>query len=342
MLSAEELAQLCHLPLVGVAMDAAHVRITPRHLLGHEGSLLARMENDKRTDIHIAQADRRQHLWVVGPTGSGKSTLLLNLALQDIESGIGVGVVDPKGDLVRDLLERIPSEHQDRLVLFDPSQRERPLGLNVLDCDKEDERELVTDSVVSIFQKTYERFWGPRTDDILRASILTLLRHPNTTLCDVPLLLLNREVRARLTKHLDDPIGLRPFWQEYENFAEGQRAQMVGPVLNKLRSFLLRPTVRNVLGQSRSTLDLAEVMDRGGILLVNLSKGALGEESSRLLGAFIVSRLWQATLRRATRPETWRPEPAREPPAPRRAAHSPSDSTGAGLRPPPEQPGVRR
>jgi energy-coupling factor transporter ATP-binding protein EcfA2 len=278
------------------------------HAIGREGAGLGRLEDEKKTPVTIVQADRRQHIWVAGPTGSGKSTLLLNLALQDIEAGTGVGVVDPKGDLVRDLLERLPAAHQDRLVLFDPAQREHPLGLNVLECDRTDERELVTDAVVSIFRKTYERFWGPRTDDILRAALLTLLRHPGTTLCDVPFLLLNRDVRSRLTKRLDDPIGLRPFWQEYEGFAEGQRAQMVGPVLNKLRSFLLRPTVRNVLGQSHSTVDLAEVMDRGGILLVNLSKGALGEESSRLLGSFIVSRLWQAALRRATRPENWRPE----------------------------------
>ena len=307
-LTASELAQLCHLPLAGVAMDSAHVRVAPTHALGGAGSVLARLEDQKQTAVQIAQADRRQHVWTVGPTGSGKSTLLLNLALQDIKAGIGVGVVDPKGDLIRDLLERIPSAHQDRLVLFDPAQRDRPLGLNVLECDKEHERELVTDSVVSIFRKTYERFWGPRTDDILRAAVLTLLRHAGTTLCDVPILLLDRGVRSRLTKQLDDPIGLRPFWQEYEAFAEGQRAQMVGPVLNKLRSFLLRPTVCNVLGQSRSTVDFAEIMDRGGILLVNLSKGALGEESSRLLGSFIVSRLWQAALRRATRRESWRPD----------------------------------
>jgi hypothetical protein len=307
-LSSSELAHICHLPLIGVAMDSAHVRVAPTHALGGAGSILARLEDQKQTAVQIAQADRRQHMWLEGPTGSGKSTLLLNLTLQDIKAGIGVGVVDPKGDLIRDLLERIPRAHKDRLVLFDPAQRDRPLGLNVLDCDKEHERELVTDSVVSIFRKTYERFWGPRTDDILRAAVLTLLRHPGTTLCDVPILLLDRGVRSRLTKHLDDPIGLRPFWQEYEAFAEGQRAQMVGPVLNKLRSFLLRPTVCNVLGQSRSTVDFAEIMDRGGILLVNLSKGALGEESSRLLGSFIVSRLWQAALRRATRPESWRPD----------------------------------
>ncbi len=307
-LSSSELANICHLPLGGVAMDLAQVRVAPVHSLASGGTVLARLEDDKGTPIRIAQSDRRQHLWAVGPTGSGKSTLLLNLALQDIEAGVGVGVVDPKGDLVRDLLERIPPMHQDRVVLFDPAQRERPIGLNVLDCDREDERELVTDSVVSIFRKTYERFWGPRTDDILRAAVLTLLRRPGTTLCEVPILLLNREVRARLTRHLDDPIGLRPFWQEYESFTDGQRGQMAGPVLNKLRSFLVRPTIRNVLGQSLSTVDLAQLMDRGRILLVNLSKGALGEESSQLLGSFIVARLWQTVLRRASRPESWRPD----------------------------------
>ncbi len=307
-LSAAELAQLCHLPLHGVAMDAARVRLAPARPLGQEGSLLCRLEDQAGTPVRIAQADRRQHLYVLGPTGTGKSTLLLNLALQDIESGIGIGVLDPKGDLVRDLLERIPTRYQDRLVLFDPAQRERPLGLNVLDCEEESQRELVTDSVVTIFRKTYERFWGPRTDDILRASLLTLLRHPGVTLCEVPLLLLNQGVRARLTKKLDDPIGLKLFWQEYEGWSDGQRLQMVGPLLNKLRSFLLRPTVRNVLGQSSSTINLGELMDQGGILLVDLSKGALGEETSRLVGAFVVSRLWQTALRRSQRPESWRPD----------------------------------
>src|SRR6202521_4012356 len=307
-LSAGELAQICHLPLAGVAMDSAHVRVAPQSVPGREGSQLARLEDAKRTPIHISQSDRRQHLWMVGPTGSGKSTLLMNLALQDIEAGIGVGVIDPKGDLIRDLLERIPTHHANRVILLDPSTRERPVGLNVLECDDPSQRELVTDGVVTIFRKNFERFWGPRTDDVLRAALLTLLRHPGATLTEVPLLLLNQRVRARLTKNLGDPVGLKPFWQEYEAQTEGQRLQMVGPVLNKLRTFLMRPTVRNVLGQSRSTIDLREVIDGGGILLVNLAKGALGEETSRLVGSFVMSRLWQAALARASRPEAWRPD----------------------------------
>jgi Type IV secretion-system coupling protein DNA-binding domain len=307
-LSPEELTRLFHLPLVGVAMDEARVRVLPRRPSAASGSFLCRLEDGRRTPVRIAQADRRQHLYMTGPTGSGKSTLLLNLVLQDIEAGIGVGVLDPKGDLIHELLERIPSRHAHRLVLLDPATRERPVGINVLECAEPHQRELVTDAVVTIFQKSFERFWGPRTDDILRAALLTLLRHPSATLCEVPLLLLDRQVRARLTKDLGDPVGLKPFWQEYEAYTDGQRLQIVGPVLNKLRSFLLRPTVRNVLGQSRSTIDLGQVMDSNGILLVNLSKGTLGEETSRLLGAFVVSRIWQAALRRSDRSEAERPD----------------------------------
>ncbi len=307
-LTAEELAELFHLPLTGIPMDTARVRLTPDRSGSEVGSTLCRLEDGSRLAVRISQPDRRHHLHVLGPTGSGKSTLLLDLTLQDIDAGIGVGVLDPKGDLIRDLLERIPESHADRLVLIDPAQRERPVGLNVLECNDPSQREVVCDGVVTIFRQSYERFWGPRTDDILRAALLTLLREPSATLCEVPLLLLNQSVRARLTKNLDDPVGLKPFWEEYEALAQGQRLQMVGPVLNKLRTILLRPTVRNVLGQSRSTIDLLDVIDHGGILLVNLAKGALGEETSRLLGSFVVSRIWQSALSRATRPEAWRPD----------------------------------
>ena len=306
--TAEELTWLFHLPLMGVPMDTARVRLIPDGPVSTAGNVLCRLEDGSRQAVRIAQADRRQHLHVLGPTGSGKSTLLLNLALQDIEAGNGICVVDPKGDLIRDLLERIPERHADRLVLVDPAQRERPVGLNVLDCDDPGQRELVCDGVATIFRKAYERFWGPRTDDILRAALLTLLREPRATLCEVPVLLLNQSVRARLTRDLGDPVGLTSFWEEYDALAERQRLQMVGPVLNKLRTMLLRPTVRNVLGQSRSTIHLPAIIDQGGILLVNLAKGALGEDTSRLLGSFVVSRLWQAALARATRPEAWRPD----------------------------------
>ena len=307
-LAAEELAQLFHLPISTVPMDAARVRLGPDRPLSADGSILCRLEGSSGESARIAQADRRHHMHVLGPTGSGKSTLLLNLALQDIEAGVGVGVLDPKGDLIGDLVERIPSNHRDRVVLIDPSQREQPVGLNVLTCPDPNQREVVCDGIVTIFKKTYERFWGPRTDDVLRAALLTLMRDPQATLCEVPLLLLNRTARAQLTAELDDPAGLKLFWAEYEQMAPGQQLQVVGPVLNKLRSFLLRPTLRNILGQSTSTIDFQRIIDNNDILLVSLSKGLLGEDTSQLLGSFIVSRLWQAALARANRLKRDRPD----------------------------------
>ncbi len=307
-LIAEELVHLFHLPCAGVAMDVAPVRMAPTRLSGHGDKVVCFVQDGRHTSATISQADCRQHVHVVGPTGSGKSTLLLNLALDDIHAGRGVGVIDPKGDLVRAVLERIPQQDAARVVLIDPSYREQPVGLNVLECADPDLHEVVCDAVVTIFKKTYERFWGPRTDDILRAALLTLLRHPGTTLCEVPLLLLRPEARRTFTHGLHDPVGLGPFWEEYERTAEGQRLQWVGPLLNKLRSVLLRRTVRNVLGQSESTVDISHAIDQNGILLVSLAKGLLGEETSRLFGSFLVARIWQAALARADRPEAWRPD----------------------------------
>ncbi|MEO6858223.1 MAG: TraM recognition domain-containing protein, partial [Solirubrobacteraceae bacterium] len=307
-LVAEELARLFHLPVTGISMDAAATRVPPSHAMPLSGKTLCLADALNNAPITISQADCRQHIHVLGPTGSGKSTLLMNLALEDIRAGRGVGVIDPKGDLVRALLERIPEDAASRLVLVDPTFREYPIGLNVLDCPDPDERELVCDAIVTIFRKTYERFWGPRTDDILRAAVLTLLRKPGATLCEIPILLLDPVVRQKLTVNLRDPVGLKPFWDEYEALAEGHRLQLIGPVLNKLRTFLLRPTMRNILGQSISTVQLSEVLDGRGILLVCLAKGLLGEETSRLLGSFIVARLWQAAMHRADRVEEQRPD----------------------------------
>ena len=303
---AEELARLFHLPNASAPMETAATHVASLHRETGLGKTICVADAGSRHAVTISQADCRHHIHVLGPTGSGKSTLLLNLALDDIRAGRGVGVIDPKGDLIRALLERIPRAEAERVVLIDPTFRDQPVGLNILDCADPDERELVCDGIVTIFKKTYERFWGPRTDDILRAAILTLLRKPGATLCEVPLLLLNATVRQKLTAKLDDPVGLKPFWDEYERMAEGQRLQLIGPLLNKLRTFLLRATMRNILGQSTSTVRIPEVLDGNTILLVSLAKGLLGEETSRLLGSFIVARLWQVAMHRADHPESSR------------------------------------
>jgi hypothetical protein len=305
-LVADELANVFHLPIDIAGFESAPTHLSPARRPSGDGNVICLLEDGRHTPARISAGDARHHIHVLGPTGVGKSTLLLNLALDDIEAGRGIAVVDPKGDLVSALLERIPRRHWDRVLLIDPSLREQPVGLNVLECDDPELHEVACDQLVTIFRKAYERFWGPRTDDILRAAVLTLLLRPGSSLCEVPLLLLQPEARKVFTSDLRDPIGLGPFWNEYEQMADGQRLQMVGPVLNKLRSVLLRRTVRNIMGQPRSTIDLAACMEQGGILLVSLAKGLLGEETSRLLGAFLVARIWQTAMARAARPQSSR------------------------------------
>jgi DNA polymerase III delta prime subunit len=252
--------------------------------------------------VALAIADARYHLHLLGPTGVGKSTLLARLALADLAAGRGAVVVDPKGDLVEDLLARIPEGFEERVDLLDPA----PPGLNVLEGEDAD---LVTDQLVWIFRRVYEQFWGPRTDDILRAALLTLLASgPGATLADVPRLLSDERFREQLLAELDDPVGLEPFWEWYEQLSEPMRAQATGPVLNKLRAFLLRRNVRAIVGQPRSSVEVTRVLDDGRLLLVRVPKGTLGEDTSRLLGSFVVARVWQAALARAGRPESERPE----------------------------------
>src|SRR6266540_1547330 len=184
-----------------------------------------------RLAVALAVADGRYHLHLLGPTGVGKSTLIARLALADLASGRGAVVVDPKGDLVEDLLARIPQGLAERVDLLDPLDPQPP-GLNVLEGADHD---LVVDQLVGIFRRVYERFWGPRTDDILRAGLLTLLETGSgATLADVPRLLTDAHWREQLLDELDDPVGLEPFWEWYDGLGEAVRAQTTGPVLNNL------------------------------------------------------------------------------------------------------------
>ncbi|PZS33216.1 MAG: hypothetical protein DLM58_08235 [Pseudonocardiales bacterium] len=258
--------------------------------------------------ITLRAQDARYHTHAVGPTGSGKSTLLENMALASIVGRRAVVFLDIKGDSIYRLLRRIPREHWDRVVLLDPALSERVVGLNVLELTDVSRRDLVADQVVAIFRRLFTQYWKDRSDDVMRSAVLTLLHHPGTTLVDVPGLLLDKRLQARWTRGLHDPVGLEPFWKEFRQLSDTEQLNRIGPVLARLRSILLRPAARNILGQSKSTVDLGQLLDSGGVLLVNLAKGVLGEETARLLGSLLVVQLWQASLRRAARPEEQRPD----------------------------------
>jgi hypothetical protein len=254
-----------------------------------------------RRVVSLSVADARFHLHVMGATGSGKSTLLTNLVLGDVEAGRGVVVIDPKGDLITDLCDRLPAGSEERTVLIDPQDPTAAPVLNVLDGDDPD---LVVDNLVGIFRSIFAAFWGPRTDDIFRSACLTLMRYAAatgkpTSLADVPRLLSDDKFRApRVAAVVDDTVGLGGFWLSYEAMSESNRAQVIGPLMNKLRAFLLRDFVRSVVGRPGSSFNMGDVLD-GGICLVRVPKGILGEETAKLLGSFVVAQVWQTALHRA-------------------------------------------
>ncbi|MDA8358177.1 MAG: type IV secretion system DNA-binding domain-containing protein [Actinomycetota bacterium] len=296
--SVAEMAAVAHLPVdrsvVGLSRAGAHAVAPPPEVRG-DGKVLGRAEGGSRRLVGVSVADARQHLHVLGATGSGKSTLLTNLVLQDVAAHRGAVVIDPKGDLINDLIDRLPAEAAGRVVVLDPDDDSAPPAMNVLDAA---EPHLAVDHLVGIFHRLFEAYWGPRTDDVLRVAALTALRQPGATLADIPRLLTEPGFRAGLTRRLDDPT-LKGFWEAYERMTPAAQSQMVGPVMNKLRVVLTRPFVSAVLGSATSSFDLgADVLD-GGLLLARLPKGTLGEDSCRLLGSFVVAKVWQTVTARA-------------------------------------------
>jgi hypothetical protein len=256
--------------------------------------------------VGLSIPDSRQHLHLLGATGTGKSTAMLNLAVADIAAGRGVAVLDPKGDLVEGVLERIPAARIDDVILITPDDLDTSLGLNPLELAPGDDQELVAENTLTIFKRIYERFWGMRTDDVLKSSLLTLLRTSEPTLAHIPVLLTDPDFRRRIRAGLHDPLGLDGFWSWFEGLTEGQRGEAIGPVLNKLRDFLIRPRLRHLLCQPRSKVDLRAVIDSGQILLADLNVGRWGQTAAALVGSFLVARLWQSVLGRSRIPEEQR------------------------------------
>ncbi|WP_247683698.1 type IV secretory system conjugative DNA transfer family protein [Micromonospora sp. D93] len=302
-----ELAALAALPqdLAVPGLDRARAKAVPAPVQVPSGGRSVKVLGRSQIGHHsigLTVTDARQHVHVVGKTGVGKSTLLLNMILGDIKSGRGTVVIDPRGDLITDILDRLPASFAKRIVIIDPDQ-ENPGCFNPLD-DGGDPH-LAVDNLVGIFAKIFQGQWGPRMDDTMRVACLTLMRHAKPTLSLVPSLLQDRDFRARFTHGLDDPDGLGGFWLWYDGINEQFRGQVIAPVLARLRAFLLRDFVKSVIGNAHSSFDMGRVLD-GGVLLCRLPKGILGEETSRILGSMIVARVWQAAIARASIPEDQR------------------------------------
>lgn len=235
--------------------------------------------------LSIAPKDALEHTILLGPTGSGKSTAMQHLILSDIRAGRSVLVLDPKADLVTDLLERIPEERKDDVVVIDPSDPS-PVGFNPLMYNKDPS--LTADAILAVFQELFAQNWGIRSADVLGGALLTLAQIKGANLLWLPQLLTDEHFRRNIVSQVKDPIALEPFWRHYDAMRDSERRTEIAPVLNKLRQITYRPGLRNVLGQSEPKFSLADLFLKRRIVLVPLNRGLIGAESARLLGSLIV------------------------------------------------------
>lgn len=258
-----------------------------------------------RVRLSISARDSLEHTILLGPTGSGKSNVMLSLIMDSIKSGRSVLVIDPKSDLINDVLCRIPEERVNDVVVIDPSDV-NPVGFNPFSLTGNQNPELVADAVLAVLKEIFADSWGIRTQDILSGALLTLTKVKNTSLILLPALLTNDQFRQKIIKGIDDKIGLEPFWAGYEAMSATERSQVIAPVLNKMRQFLLRPGLRKVLGQSEPAFSLSDLFSKRRIVLVPLNKGIVGAESARLLGSLIVGLTWTLALNRAQEASVFR------------------------------------
>ena len=247
--------------------------------------------------------DRRRHIYVVGKTGVGKSTLLENMAIADIEAGRGIAFLDPHGESAEKLLDFIPEERLDDVIYFDPSDMEFPIAFNPMEQVGTEFRHLVASGIMGVFKKIWVDAWSARMEYILNNTLLALLELPNSTLLGVLRMFAEPPYRKKIVDNLKDPV-IKAFWQnEFARYSQKLETEALAAIQNKVGQFVSNPLIRNILGQSRSTINMREIMDTGKIFIVNLSKGKMGEDNSALLGAMIISRLQLAAMSRVDIPE---------------------------------------
>lgn len=253
-----------------------------------------------RKRFGILKEDRRRHMYIVGKTGMGKSTLLMNCIVQDIQGGNGVAVLDPHGDLVERLLDYIPPRRINETIYFNPADTEYPIAFNPLYHKDPSQRHLVASGLIQVFKKIWADSWGPRLEYVLRNAVLALLENPGNTLLGIPRLLTDDRFRQKIIRGVKDPV-VRHFWEvEFEGYPKVFRTETISPIQNKVGQFLSTPMIRNIVGQTKTKFDLSDVLDSGKILLMNLSKGKIGEDNSSLLGALMITQIYLAAVKRVS------------------------------------------
>jgi hypothetical protein len=308
----EELASVYHFPNARYNQNPTiawlQYRILPAPIdLPKEGTLLGyNVYRGEKHEVRILKDDRTRHQYIIGKSGSGKSVLLNYMARQDIINGEGLCVVDPHGDLIEDCLLYVPKERARDVIIFNPSDQTRPMGLNILEADTPEQMDMASSQATEIFIKIFgDEIFGPRIQHYFRNACLTLMedKDEGATLIDVPRMFVDNEFMKYKVSKVKNPI-VRSFWEhEYANTGERERQEMIPYFSAKFGPFITNMIMRNTIGQPKSAFDFREVMDNKKILLINLSKGKMGDLNTQLLGLIVVARIQMAAMARADMPK---------------------------------------
>ncbi|MCX6796935.1 MAG: DUF87 domain-containing protein [Candidatus Doudnabacteria bacterium] len=253
---------------------------------------------NKEVPFGIKTDDHRRHMYLIGKTGMGKTTLMENMAIQDIRNGNGVAFLDPHGDSIQKILNCVPSSRVNDVVYFNPADLDHPVAFNILEAVDPRYKHLVASGLMGVFTKIWANVWSARMEYILNNTVLALLESPGNTLLGITRMYVDKKYRKKIVDNIKDPM-VRAFWtDEYANYNEKYRTEAIAPIQNKVGQFLSSGIIRNIVGQPKSTIDLREIMDKKKILIMDLSKGKVGEDNSALLGAMLVTKLQLAAMSR--------------------------------------------
>jgi len=251
----------------------------------------------------IKTDDRRRHVYVIGKTGMGKTTMIENMVMADIYAGHGVGIVDPHGDFAEHVIECIPSHRINDVVYFNPSDVEYPVGFNILESVDESHKHLIASGLMGVFKKIWPDVWSARMEHIMNNCIMSLLDYPGSTLLGINRLLTNKNFRARVVASIKDPV-VKAFWvDEYNVWEDKFRKEAIAAIQNKVGQFLSASIIRNMLAQVKSTINIRGIMDNRQILIMNLAKGRIGEDNSKLIGGMLITKIQLAAMERVDTPE---------------------------------------